>query len=536
MKRIISLILVVTTLFMLCSCTNTESNTQLTMGIFDSIDNLDPLSANGDGERIIAANCFEGLLRFDSKGKIDLGGATAYSVSNDNLVYTFKLNPSAKWYVSKATETVLTDVGLTEFENKITAEDYIFGIKRFIESGYTQLNSIKGVKEYLTARENENDAEKLPQIGVAAIDDYTLQITLAQKDPDLLYKLATLPVYPCEQIFFESLDSIYYSNPSTLISNGPYFVSTVEETETTLQRNPDYTGKLQVQNKSLLLYNTGKRNAMESRFTEGKYDVYLTPSTSRIEGNTTSYTSIDSVWGFAFNCKTSVGSVAEIRNILLSTIDYSKIETPAFATGKADRIIPNNYTIGDANYADFSPAKLTYAKNAKAAQANLEVLLSRTGKEAYTIEISVPAPLNKDLQTIIEAWQVLFEDKILFDTRIYDLEDVDKIVSEGKYDLAILPIRPTSKTAFGMLDAISGAPCNYTDKKMKAFKNQLKTTNEENAALCGVMEKHIVDSGVFVPLFFASNDLYLGKGVKGVYLANGGNQIYFHSGTKPEAQ
>ena len=87
MKRIISLILIVTTLFMLCSCTNTESNTQLTMGIFDSIDNLDPLSANGDGERIIAANCFEGLLRFDSKGKIDLGGATAYSVSKDNLVY-----------------------------------------------------------------------------------------------------------------------------------------------------------------------------------------------------------------------------------------------------------------------------------------------------------------------------------------------------------------------------------------------------------------------------------------------------------------
>lgn len=528
MKRIISLALVAVTLFMLCSCTMTQSNTQLTMGIFNKVGNLDPLSASGDGERIIAANCFEGLLRFDSKGKIDLGGATAYSVSKDNLIYTFRLNPSAKWYVSKATQSVLTEVGLEKFDNSITAEDYIFGIKRFIESGYTQLNAIKGAKEY--------DAEESPEMGVTAIDEYTLQITLSQKDPDFLYKLATLPVYPCEQTFYEALDNIYYSNPSTLICNGPYYVKEVLDTETVLERNPDYTGKLRIQNKSILLYITGKRNAMETRFTEGKYDIYHTPSTSRISGNTTSYTSIDSTWGFAFNCKTNVGSIAELRNILLSTIDYSKLEAPDFATGKADRIIPNNYTVGDANYSDFSPAKLTYAKNNKTAQANLEVLLNRTGKEAYTIELSIPAPMEKSMNKIIENWQVLFEDKILFDTRIFDVEDVDKILSEGRYDLAILPLKPANKTAFGMLDTVSGAPCNYTDKKMTAYRSKLKTTNEENAALCGIMEKHLVENGVFVPLFFSSNDLYLGKGVKGVYLADGGNLVYLHSGNKPEAE
>ncbi len=528
MKRVISLLLVAVTLFMLCSCTMTESNAQLTMGIFNAVESLDPLYASGDGERIIAANCFEGLLRFDSKGKIDLGGATAYSVSKDNLVYTFRLNPSAKWHISKATQTVLDEVGLQEFDNSITAEDYIFGIKCFIESGYSHLNSIKGVKEY--------DAVKSPEIGVIALDEYTLQITLAHKDPDFLYKLAKLPVYPVEQVFYEALNNIYYSNPSTVLCNGPYYVEEVLETETVLQRNPDYTGKLQVHNKSILLYITGKRNAMETRFTEGKYDVYLTPSTSRISGDTTSYTSIDSTWGFAFNCSTTTGSIAELRNILLSTIDYNKIDIPDFATGKANRIIPNNYTVGDANYSDFSPAKLSYAKNVKAAQANLDVLLKRTGKEAYTIELSIPAPLEKSMTAIIENWQVLFEDKILFDTRIFDVEDVDKILTEGEYDFAILPLKPYNKTAFGMLDAVAGAPCNYTDKKMTAYRSQLKTSNEENAALCGRMEKHLIENGVFVPLFFASNDLYLGNGVKGVYLADGGNLIYLHAGNKPEAK
>ncbi|MBR5441490.1 MAG: hypothetical protein IKV44_00915 [Clostridia bacterium] len=528
MKRVISLILVAATLFMLCSCTMTDSSTQLTMGIFNSVENLDPLYAAGDGERIIATNCFEGLLRFDSKGKIDLGGATAYSVSKDNLVYTFRLNPSAVWYVSKATQTILEEVGITEFDNTITAEDYIFGIKRFIERGYADLNAIKGAKEY--------GADNTAELGVVALDEYTLQITLAYKDPDFLYKLATLPVYPCEQSFLDALNNIYYSNPSTLLCNGPYYVEEVLDTETVLKRNPEYTGKVQIQNKSILLYITGKRNAMETRFTEGKYDIYLTPSTSRISGNTTSYTSIDATWGFAFNCSTAVGSIAELRSILLSTIDYSKIEMPSFATGKADRIIPNNYTIGDANYSDFSPAKLSYAKNAKAAQANLEVLLDRTGKEAYTVELSIPAPLKASMNAIIENWQALFEDKILFDTRVFDVEDVDKILSEGNYDLGILPLRPVYKTAFGMLDATSGAPCNYKDKKMTALKAQLKTSNEENAALCGRMEKHLVDNGVFVPLFFSSNDLYLGEGAKGVYLANGGSLVYLHGGSKPEVK
>ncbi len=526
MKRIISLALVAVTLFMLCSCTMAESTTQLTMGILNPVDKLDPLYASGDGEKIIAANCFEGLLRFDSKGKIDLGGATAYSVSNDNLVYTFRLNPSAKWHISKSTKAALEKIGITDFENKITAEDYIFGLKRFLESGSTQLNTIKGAAKY--------NSQSSPELGVEAVDEYTLRITLVKKDPDLLYKLATLPVYPCEQTFVEAFDNICFSTPSTLLCNGPYYVRDVFETETILERNPDYTGKLQVQNKNIQLYNTGKRAAMQTRFEEGKYDAYLTPSTNRISGNTTSYTSINSTWGFAFNCKSGVGSIAELRNILLSTIDYSKIEIPDFATGKAERIIPNNYTIGDANYSDFSPAKLEYAKNTKAAQANLKVLMNRTGKEAYTVELSIPAPLEESMKSVIASWEALFEEKILFDIRLFDMEDANKVASEGEYDMAILPLTPAHKTAFGMLDSVTGAPCYFTDKKMTALRAQLKTTNEENAAICATMEKYLVENGIFVPLFFASNDLYLGQGVKGIYLANGGSLIYLHAGTKPK--
>lgn len=531
MKKLVSLILVGCILFSLCSCSAAGNKLQLTVGTLNSVSNLDPLFASGDGEKIIAANCFEGLLRLDSEGKIDLGGATAYSVSQDNLVYTFKLNPAAKWYVSKATETVLEDSGIEDFNKKITADDYIYGIIRFIEADYTQLNTIKGVEEYLKADDDEK-----PEIGAVALDEETLQITLSRKDPDFLYKLATLPVYPCNRTFCEALSSIYGSNAATLVSNGPYYIAEVLDTETIIKRNPDYAGKLQVKNGSVLLYTTGKRNTLVSRFEDGKYDIYITPRETKLSGDTTAYTAIDATWGFAFNQKTDLGKSAEIRDILLSTLNFKKVKLPSFSAGKAERIIPEGYLVGDSAYGDFSPAKLSYKKSTETAQENLQVLLSRTGKEAFTVSLSIPAPMEKTMRGIVENWEVLFEEKILFDLRFFDLEDTNKILSEADYDMAILPLEATTKTAFGMIEALSGAPTHCKDKKLVALTSNLKTTNEENAEICGKIEKYIVENGIFVPLFHGSNELYFGKGVKDIYLADGGSLVYFHGGTKPEAE
>jgi ABC-type oligopeptide transport system substrate-binding subunit len=57
------------------------------------------LLSKTDAEKIISTNCFEGLLRFDEHGKINLAGATAYKIEKDGLSYIFKLNPKAEWYI-----------------------------------------------------------------------------------------------------------------------------------------------------------------------------------------------------------------------------------------------------------------------------------------------------------------------------------------------------------------------------------------------------------------------------------------------------
>lgn len=525
MKRIISAVLVLVMLFSLCSCSANVSNTKLKMGILNQVTNLDPLNISGDGERIIATNCFEGLLRFDEKGKIDLGGATAYSISNDGLTYVFKLNPLAKWYVPSAVKATLETVGIEKFDTKITAEDYVYGITRFIQSSNKALSSVKGASTY-------DPDDKESTLGLKAIDEYTLEITLERADPDFLYKLASNPVYPCDSVFAETLDSIFSSTPATVLCNGPYYIKEVSESEAVIERNPDYKGKIQVTNGSVLLYTTGKRQTLATRFEDGQYDIYFTPSTQRLKEKSTSFTSTSSIWGFAFNCKSSVGSIAGLRDIILSTVYYDKIELPDFATGKADRIIPGVYNVGDTSYSSFNPQKLAYEQNITLAKENLDKLLDKMDREAFTIKLAIPQDMEKTMEPVIIHWETLFEDKILIDLRIYETTDAANIASEGSYDLAILPITPYKRTALGVVEAFGGAPCYYADQKINALRSQTKASAEENASNYAKAEKLVVENGVFVPLFYASNDLYLGSGVSGVYIADGGRLIYLHSGAK----
>ncbi len=527
MKKATSLLLVISIIISLCSCTIGVSNIQLTVGTLDEITTLDPLYADGDGEKIISANCFEGLLRYDEEGNIDLAGATAYTTGKDSLSYTFKLNPSACWYLSDAVEATLEAVGVNEFEEKITVEDYIYGIKRFLESGRTELSAIKGASKY------NPDDENL-QLGLKAIDEYTLEITLEKADPDFLYKLATMPVYPCSEAFCEALEGICYTTSTTSLCNGPYYIKDVNQTQSIIEKNPEYNGNIQVKNKSITLYTTGQKSALASRFADGTYDIFVTPNTEKPEDFIPSYSYVTGTWGFAFNCNSEIGKITELRDILLSSVDYEKIELPEFATLKADRIIPDNFTVFSKSYSSFNPQKLGYKTNKENAQKNIDALLDKLDKEAFSVRFAIPEKLEKSMEEVISTWQTLFEDKIIFELKVFETEKTNEVIIDGEYDLAILPLNPQKRTACGVIEAISGAPCYYSDKKISVLIKQANADEETASANYAKAEKLIVDSGVFVPLFFASNDLYMNEDVSGVYAADGAELIYFHSGVKAE--
>ena len=101
MKKIISLLLVLVMVVSLCSCSLFGKNSVISVGIVNDIVSLDPTRATGDAEKLIVSNCFEGLVRFDENGAINLAAATSYSVDKTGCVYTL-INNRTEYAVTKA--------------------------------------------------------------------------------------------------------------------------------------------------------------------------------------------------------------------------------------------------------------------------------------------------------------------------------------------------------------------------------------------------------------------------------------------------
>ncbi len=527
MKKIISILVICALLLSLGACSFSGNNTNFTIGVLDSVVVLDPLFADNSSEKIVASNCFEGLLRFDSEGKIDLAGATGYTSDKTALKYTFKLNPDAVWFVSDGAATLMESSGFTDFDTKITAEDYIYGIERFILNSNNELLTIEGAYNY-----QKGTSEKIT--GLKAIDDFTLEITLSKIDADFLYKLASLPVYPCDKKFCESLDAIFCSTPTTTLYNGPYYVKDNSAAETILERNPDYSSNVQIGNKTITLYSTGKADTLISRFNDGNYDLVLTPDTEIIADTKAASVSPSSIWGIAFNCKSEKGANAEIRKLLTNTINYEKITLPDFALSEANTIIPGIYGIFDDIYASFEPQETLAPKALKEPEEKLNNILNNLGTDTLSVRFSVPAKMEKNANEIIKNWQKLFGDKLTVDLDTFELKDLKDLENHSNYDLAILPITPEMRTATSVISELKDFPCYYTDKTISTKLKKLQVTSDKTAEDFSAIEKYVAQKGVFVPLFYSGSSLYLGKNIDGMYVADGGNALYFYPGVLVE--
>mgnify|MGYP003418160633 FL=1 len=314
MKKFISIFLCIAIIVSLSACSFSGGNAVFSIGVADNVTSFNPFHTETEAERILSTNCFEGLLRFDEQGKINLAGATAYTIKNHGLSYVFKLNPNAEWYASSKAKTIIRDSGLDNFNYSITAEDYIFGFEIFKQAS-SQLDCIKEMK---------------------ATDEYTLEINLSKKDYDLLYKLASLTFYPCNKDFYEAMGESYGTSSDTILYNGPYFIEESAESEIIISRNPRYNGNIQIKTKQVHIYTSLDKATQLKQFKDGLLNLYISDcTTDEIKGAVQAKPSLDTLWGIAFNCKSKLGSSKAFREVLFSSISAPyEIPLPAFAFKK----------------------------------------------------------------------------------------------------------------------------------------------------------------------------------------------------------
>ncbi|GIK42963.1 MAG: oligopeptide ABC transporter substrate-binding protein OppA [Chloroflexota bacterium] len=154
------------------------------------IPTLDPSRIEDSVSIQFASELFIGLTHLSEEtNETEPGIATEWEVSDDGLVYTFKLRDDVPWVkYNNATgevEQVMDDEGNPRIVN---ANDFIYGIRRTQDPAtaaiYAYVNYIvKNAAEVNGG--GEKGAEdplygKVEEVGVRAVDDFTVEFTLTQ--------------------------------------------------------------------------------------------------------------------------------------------------------------------------------------------------------------------------------------------------------------------------------------------------------------------------------------------------------------------
>ncbi|MBE6019469.1 MAG: peptide ABC transporter substrate-binding protein, partial [Clostridiales bacterium] len=141
MKKILTLILCLTVVFAFTACgggggEEASGDFVVTACIASEPETIDPgLISSVDGSTYVN-HMFENLMKYvptdeaaDESGnvmmtKVDLGQAESYEVSEDGLVYTFKIRPDAKWSDGEPVKAQDWVYSWQRLVNPATASDY----------------------------------------------------------------------------------------------------------------------------------------------------------------------------------------------------------------------------------------------------------------------------------------------------------------------------------------------------------------------------------------------------------------------------
>ncbi|WP_411751644.1 ABC transporter substrate-binding protein [Serratia sp. (in: enterobacteria)] len=185
---------------------------------------LDPHKVEGTPESNIILNLLEGLVSTDANGH--LAPAVAESWENtDYQTWTFHLRPGAVWSDG----------------SPVTAQDFVYSWQRLADpktgspyASYLQYARIENIDAILTGKKTAQS------LGVSAIDDKTLKVTLSEPVPYFVSMLSHTSMKPVKQSVVEKFGD-KWTLPQNYVGNGAYRLSQwVVNERIVLERSPSY--------------------------------------------------------------------------------------------------------------------------------------------------------------------------------------------------------------------------------------------------------------------------------------------------------
>ena len=339
---------------------------------------LDSALYNDTPSSDMIGQIFEGLYRVTTGTEVELGQAESVEVSDDGLTYTFKLREGLVWSNGAP----------------ITAEDYVFSYQRLADpNGLNASSSVEIFKNAAAIRNGEMD---LSELGVKALDDLTLEISLEYPAPYLPKLLTGSRFMPVSKAFVEEKGQSYGTSFEHIVTNGPFLLTdwTGTELEWRLTKNNQYWDAENVYLNDVLVSVVKETGTRADLYDAGELDYAILSDAfvSQYEGSDDFNTVSRATLGYImFNDTRETTSNAALRRAISQAFDKELYASSVIQDGStaANGFVPRAFDVNDEgiDYRDEAGEILPY--NVEAAQADWETAKAELGVESLALELLV---------------------------------------------------------------------------------------------------------------------------------------------------
>ncbi|AYB40117.1 peptide ABC transporter substrate-binding protein [Brevibacillus laterosporus] len=478
----------------------------------------DPGLADDNASSAILRATFDGLMRSDKDGKVANSVAKDYKVSEDGKTYTFTLRDS-----------------LWANGEKLTAKDFEYAWKRVLNpktaASYAyQLYYLKNAEAY-----NKGQA-KAEDVGVKALDEHTLEVTLNNPTPFFLELTAFYTLYPVNEKVVASSDK-WAGEASTHIGNGPFKMeSWKHKNEIVLVKNDNYWDKDNVKLEKIIYQMIDDENTELSMFENGDLDWAGQPNgmlpIDAIAPNMASGKAHvqpkAGIYWYKFNTEKAPFNNAKIRKAFAYAIDRKTITDNITQSGQtpATNLLPPTMALAKEGF--FKDGDVDTAKKLLAEGMKEEGL---TKLPPIEISFNTAEKHKKIAEAIQDQWKKAFDIDVKLTNKEWKVFIDD--LHRGNYQVGRNGWNADYNDPISFLQIYKDKTGGNNDTKWEnpKYKELLnkadaETNPEVRKGYLADAEKIIIDEMPIIPIYFDSNVWLQNDNLKGVVVDAMGNVDY----------
>ncbi len=256
-----------------------SGKTNLTVAVGGDFALPDPAIVDDSITSNVLAQCYDGLYKLDKDGNVIANLAEDLpTISEDGLTYTIKLKDGLTW--SDGTP--------------LTAEDFVWSWKRAMTTEGYYTNFMYGYIAGTTGEDGDpytNMEDLDANMGVRAVDDTTIEITLKMAAPYFTSMLTNTVFYPVKQdeVGSDPSSSEWAQNASAddpIVTNGAFEITGVNIKDAiTLSKSENYSDADNVQLETIEFKVMGDLDSQTQAFISGEVDFATAVNVEQINND-----------------------------------------------------------------------------------------------------------------------------------------------------------------------------------------------------------------------------------------------------------